>query len=232
LKRKKNISKKSAPGRVKDSKKVAAGKARAEQALKDAKGRYVSQTLAGEIQRIYLATKKINVADIKPDNKKKLTEVLRENKITGKQVAEFYKQNKEIFEDVILKGTIQGTSTNSNNTKKAIDKYTGQLFVDRGNGDIKKVTKAQLKLHIDRFKQAVSANLNAIDFSVNPLLTFDGKATYQIPRASDLYAYLKEYFGIKNLEELEEFTGAEINEAVNEFLQGLYKKPMIVLYLS
>jgi hypothetical protein len=234
MSRVKNISKKSAPAKAKDPKKVAAGRARAEQALKDSKGRYVSSTLAGEIQRIYLARQKVNVSKVKPDNKKEITRLMKENNITAKDVAEFYSEKPDIINQMIETGTTRGTALNSGNTKKGIDQYKGKLFIDRGNGDIKQVTKAQLLLHIDRFKQFITSNMNAADFSVNPILSFDGRATYQIPRAADFSKYLKEYFDIKNLEELEDFTADEINEAVTEFIKGLYKtkEQNLNLYLS
>ena len=221
------------PVKVKDPKKVAAGKARAATAIKNEKGQYVSKIFTNEIKKTLLASKKIDVSKIAPDQTSKIDDLLKEAKLTQKEVKKFYDKNKPIFDDLLTFGKLKGTSKNSNQIGKVIDQYKGKFFLDRGNGKIKEVSAAQMKYELTRFKNALSSNLNLVDFSLNPTFSIDGNITLKIPNTKKFFNDLKTYFGVKTIEELEDFDGAEIMEAAENILKGYYNnEPDLTLYIS
>lgn len=210
--------------RIKDPKKVAAGKARAASAIKDSGGRYVPKILVNEVTKILLATKGQDVSKIAADQTKKITALMADAKVSAKEVAAFYKQNKEIFEDVINNGELTGTPRNSNQLTKSLEDYKGVIEV---NG--KQTTAAKAKYKLMQFKQYLSANINVVDFTIQPQLSFDGKMKLEIPNPQRLVKDLLQYFGAKNVDELEDFSGAEITEAIREILG---EDSPIIIYAS
>lgn len=197
---------------IKDPKKVAAGKARAANAIKDNNGRYVSKILYNEISKIVLATKGHDVSKISGEQTQKITSLMSEAKVTAKEVKNLYEKKPVIFEAMINEGSITGTNKNSYQLEKSIGNFSGNIFI---NGEEK--TQAEAKLSLVKFKQYLSTNINVVDFTIKPKLSFDGKMILNIPDVKDLMKHLKEYFGVNTIKELDEFEGAEISEALESY---------------
>lgn len=220
---KKVIAKKTAPKieRIKDEKKVKAGKVRQSTGIKDSKGRFVSQIFTNEVKRFILASKKFDVANINADQTEKFNQLLKEAKITPKDLKKYYEKNKEIFEDLKLFGKLKGTSKNSNQIDKAIDNYKGKILINDGSGP-KQVTKEEAKYLFAHFKQILKSNINVVEFYVRPIFTTDGTITINLPEPKKFKQLLKKKFGLKNLKELESIESADISIAIKEILEELY----------
>ena len=226
------ISSGTKPTKTKDSKRVEAGKKRDSGAIRDEKGRFISAVLSNEIKKTVLATKKIDVSKINSDQTEKINQLLKEAKVTPQQVKKFYQKNQDIFEDIVTRGELKGTSKNSNQIEKAIREYKGKIFVNDGTGP-KEVSKEKAIYQITRLKSFLSDNINVVDFTVLPVLSLDGKMKLNIPNPQKLLKDIKEYLGAKTTEDLEEFSGAEIMEALSEILNGTYQdEPDIIIYAS
>lgn len=218
--------------KAKNPAKVAAGKKRFSAAIRDEKGRYISAVLSNEIKKTVLATKKIDVSKIPSDQTGKINQLLKEAKVTPAQVKKFYEQNQDIFEDIVKRGEIKGTSKNSNQIEKAIREYKGKIFINDGTGP-KEVSKEKAIFEITRFKSFLSDNINVVDFTVMPKLSLDGKLNLNIPNAKNLLKQVREYLGAKNNDELADFTGPEIMEALNDILSGIYDDEQdLIIYAS
>lgn len=201
------------PAHIKNPAKVAAGKARAASAIRDSKGHYVSPILYNEITKVVLAVKGQDVSKISADQSKKIAAVMSEAKVSAKQIKEFYESNRQVFKDMIDNGEVTGTPKNSNQIEKAINEYKGHIEVGG-----KEMTAAKAKYELMKFKQFLSVNLNVVDFTIKPQLSFDGKMKIDIPNAKELISDLLEYFGVDNVEGLDDIDGAEITKAIAELL--------------
>jgi hypothetical protein len=225
----KKITKKAPPV---DTKKYKAGKVRGSTAIRDSKGRYVSKLFANEVKLTLLASKGIDVKKVHADNFKKIDALIKENKIKPEGVKKFYDKNKFIFEELNEKGKLKGTWKNSNQLQDAIEGYQGEIFINTGT-KIKKVTKDEASLIINRFKTSVVGSINAQDFAVLPTFTLSGTMTFNIPSPTKLNKELMKFFGIEDIEELDEFDAAEISEALTSVLESIYGgEPDLVLYIS
>lgn len=199
---------------IKDPKKVAAGKARAASAIKDSSGRYVSKILYNEIAKISLAVKGVDVSKISAEQTKKITSLMSEAKVTAKEVKNLYENNPVIFEAMINEGKITGTNKNSNQLEKSISDFSGDIYV---NG--KQRTQAEAKRDLMHFKQYLNTNINVVDFTIKPKLTFDGKMILNIPPLKDIMQHLKNAFDVKNIKDLSDISGAEITESLQDFFE-------------
>lgn len=199
--------------KIKDPKKVAAGKARHSLAIRDSKGKFISPILYNEIAKIVLASNGKDVSKINAEQTSKITELISISKITKAQIKDTYESNRKTFNDIIKNGEITGTSRNSNQIEKTISDFKGDIFINE-----KKVNKSQAKMQVVRFKQFLSVNINVVDFTVKPTLTFDGKIKFNIPNVRKLVKDLMEYFGVENVDGLEDISGAEISEAIADLL--------------
>lgn len=220
-----------APVRIKDAKKVAAGKVRAATGIKE-NGKYISKIFSNEVARALLSTKKIDVSKVKADNTKKINELLKEAKLTPAQVKKFYDQNKKIFDDLKTFGKIKGTSKNSNQMEKILTDYKGKIFLNDGK-TVKEVTPAQAKFELIKFKNFLSSTINVVDFSFLPTFDISGEMTINLPNAKRLLKDIKTSFGVKNDEELNDFTGSEIMEVIQSLLKFYYgDEPDLTIYAS
>ena len=232
---KKVIAKKSAPKieRVKDEKKVKAGKIRQSTGIKDSKGRFVSQIYTNEVKRFILASKRIDVSKINSDQTEKFNQLLKDAKLSARDVKNFYEKNKDIFEDLRTTGKLKGTSKNSNQIDKALDQYKGKILINDGT-ETKQVTKTEAKYLFAHFKQILKSNINVEEFYIRPTFnTIDGTITINLPEPKRLKQLLKKEFGIKNLKELEDFDSDDISEKLKKILKDLYgPEPDINLIIS
>jgi hypothetical protein len=230
---KKVIAKKSAPKveRIKDEKKVKAGKVRQATGIKDSSGRFVSKIFTNEIKKTLLATKKVDVSKIKSDQSETIDKLLKDAKVTPKQIKSFYEKNKQIFEDLNTFGNLKGTSKNSNQIEKAIDKYKGKILINDGTG-FKEVTKTEAKFQFANFKQLLSSNINVVEFYVKPTLSINGTMKINLPEPKEFRKKIKKYFEITNLKDLDNFTAEEISEAIKEILEEMFDEPDIVVIIS
>lgn len=221
-----------APEQIKDPKKVQAGKIRQEQAIRDKSGKFANPILVNEIKKTLLATKKVDVSKINADQTAKINELLKDAKVKPADVKKFYDQNKKVFEDLQTFGKLKGTSKNSNQIEKAITDYKGKIFLNNGKKIIE-VSKSEAKLKLISFKSFLSNNINVVDFTIKPTLSIDGTLTINLPDEKKLLKDLKKYFGVTKTEDLEEFTGAEISEALEEILNGIYNgESDLIIYAS
>lgn len=221
-----------APERIKDPKKVQAGKIRQAGAIRDNTGKFANPILVNEIKKTLLATKKVDVSKINADQGAKIDQLLKDAKIKPEQVKKFYEQNKKVFEDLQTFGKLKGTSKNSNQIEKSISQYKGKIFLNNGKKIIE-VSKSEAKLKLISFKSFLSNNINVVDFTIKPTLSIDGTLTINLPDEKKLLKDLKKYFGVRTVAQLEDFTGAEITEALQEILSETYEgEEDIIIYAS
>jgi len=228
-------SKKIAPDKVikaKDPKKVLAGKMRQATGIKDSSGKYVSKIFINEIKKTILSTKKVDVSKIHSDQSEKINELLKDSKISPKEVKKFYEQNKEIFEDLNTFGKLKGTSKNKNQIDKAIEKYKGKMFVNNGT-ETNEVSKVDLKYQLASFNQLLSSNINLVDFVLRPTFSINGTMTINLPDIKDFRKKIKNHFGITNMKSLEDFETADIIEGLQKILKGYFGEVTdIILIIS
>lgn len=218
--------------RIKDPKKVLAGKIRQANAIRDKSGKFASPILVNEIKKTLLATKKIDVSKINADQTAKINELLKDAKIKPETVKKFYEQNKKIFDDLQTFGKLKGTSKNSNQFEKAITNYKGKIFLNNGKKIIE-VSKSEAKLKLISFKSFLSNNINIVDFTIKPTLSIDGTLTFNLPDEKELIKNLKKYFGVRTNRQLEDFTGEEITEALQDIILSMFEgEDDITLYAS
>lgn len=221
-----------APERIKDPKKVLAGKIRQQQAIRDKSGKFANPILVNEIKKTLLATKKVDVSKINADQTAKIDQLLKDAKVKPEEVKKFYEQNKKVFDDLQTFGKLKGTSKNSNQIEKAITDYKGKIFINNGK-EIIEVTKSEAKLKLISFKSFLSNNINVVDFTIKPTLSIDGTLTFNLPDEKQLLKDLKKFFGVRTVGQLEQFTGAEITEALEEILNDTYDEESdIIIYAS
>lgn len=209
--------------RVKNEAKVKAGKIRQAGAIKDERGRFASKYFVNEVKKTILATKKIDVSKINSDQTEKIDKLLQDAKVKPEQIKKFYDANKEIFEDLKQKGKLKGTSKNSNQIETAIRNYKGKLIVIDENGNEKELTSAQVNYKLIRLKNALQSNINAVDFSIRPTLTLDGKMILKIPSATAVLKGLREKLGLTSKQSFDEVDSLEIAEALDELLKEMYE---------
>lgn len=209
--------------RVKDQKKVLAGKARQATGIKDDKGRFVSKFLANEIKKTVLAVNKIDVSKINADQTEKINQLLKDAKIKPQDVKKFYEKNPLAFEDLKTKATFKGTSKNSNQIEKAIKNYKGKILIQNETGELKEVTQAQAKYKLVRLKNALQSAINLADFAIRPNLTLDGKMILKIPSATKVLKDLREALGLEKNESFDDIDSRDIAEALETILNGYYE---------
>lgn len=215
-----------------DKVKSEAGKKRASTGIRNERGQYVSKIFSNEIKKTLLATKRVDVSKVNSDQSAKIDELLKGAKVTPLQVKKFYEKNKEIFEDLRTFGKLKGTSKNSNQIEKAINDYKGEILINDGT-KVKTVNKSEAKLLLTKFKSFLSSNINVVDFTLNPMFDIDGKMTLNLPDPKKLLKDLKTYFGVTTTEELDEFSGPEIMEALETILSDMYgEETDLTIYAS
>lgn len=197
--------------------------------LRDERGRFVPKIFNEQVIRSLAAQK--NVSNFKGEGKavkeKKVNEIIEEAKISPKELHSFYKQNNDLFLDMLHTGSLKTLPQNSGQLEKTLSKYKGEIIL---NGE--SVTRAEAKLALLTFKQALSTEINAVDFTIQSELSFDGKMSINIPSPKHIIKELVEYFGVESPDGLDEFTGAEITEALGEILNKEYGEGEIVIYAS
>jgi len=215
-----------------NEKKSEGGKKRASTGIRNERGQYVSKIFANEIKKTLLATKRVDVSKVNADQSTKIDSLLKDAKVTPLQVKKFYEKNKEIFEDLKTFGKLKGTSKNSNQIEKGINEYKGKVFINDG-GKVKEVSKSEAKLQLIKFKSFLSSNINVVDFTLKPTFDIDGKMTLNLPDPKKLLKDLKTYFGVTTNDELEEFSGVEIMEALEQILSDMYgEESDLTIYAS
>jgi len=229
-------SKKTTPkkviAKVKDQKKVDAGKVRQATGIKNEKGQFVSKIFTNAIKKTILATKKFDVSKINADQTAKIDELIKEAKITPLQIKRYYDQNKDIFEDLNTFGKLKGTSKNKNQIDKAIDNYKGKIFVNNGL-EIIEVSKVELKFQLAQFDQLLSSNINLVNYILKPTMSIEGTMQFNLPDVKDFRKKIKDRFEITNMKQLDEFETADVSEILKELLQDYFgKETDIVLIIS
>lgn len=219
------------PERIKDAKKVAAGKVRAATGIKE-NGKYITKIFSNEIARTLLAEKNINVSNVHADQTEKIEQLLKEAKLTKKEIKNFYEQRKDIFDDLKLFGSIKGTAKNSNNMEKILDTYKGKIFINNGE-EVKEVSKGTAKYELVKFKNFLSSTLNVVEIAYLPVFSTSGEMTINIPDGKQLFENLKLYFGVTNKKSLDEIDGDDLMKAIEEILKDLYNdETNIIIYVS
>lgn len=214
------------PIHIKNPKKVAAGKARAATAIKDKQGKYIGKFLYNEVARIALAIKGNDVTKVNADNTKEIAALMRNSGVSTKEVKELYENNPIAFEDIIERGNITGTSKNSNQTEKSIDNFKGDFYLNGMH-----VNKTKMKKALLDFKQFLSVNLNVVDFTLRPVLSYAGELHYNIPDIRKLIKGVMNYFEVDNVDELSQFDVAEMTDAIADVLSEMGFEN-IVIYSS
>lgn len=185
--------------------------------LRDERGRFVSKLFSEQVTRALAAQKGVEnfTGEGKGQRTKKLSEVKKEAHITPRELFTFYDTNKPVFLEMLRTGTVKGMSRNSNQIEKDLSNYKGKVFV---NG--KEVSATEAKLDVLKFKQFLSNTINVVDFTVKPKLSFSGEMFLDIPNPAKITRDLMRYFDVDSVDNLNEFTGAEITEALGEILEG------------
>jgi len=217
--------------KIKDPKKVAAGKARAASAIKDKTGKFVSKIFYNEITKTVLAAKGFDVKKISPENTAKISELMKEAEVTKKEIKDFYDRKPKAFERLIDEGEVNSTFKNSDKVEDTINEYSGKLLIDDGTS-VREVSKAQAIHALASFKQYMKSHANVVDFAVSMKFNIKGSLSIQIPNANELYNTLKEYFQVSNMNDLLEIDTAEITEALDEIIFDMYGENNIIIYAS
>lgn len=193
-------------------KKIEAGKARAANAIKDDSGRYVTRVFKEQLIKDLAATKGIDTRTEKGRDKS-IDQILSEAKISEREQKRFFDVNREQYNEMIRTQSIQKTNRNSNQLENDLSEYSGRIIV---NGE--RMTSSEAKKELLEFRQYLQTRINCVDFYMKPELSFKGEMKIDIPNAKQLIKDLKEYFGVSTIEELEEFEGADLNEALEDLL--------------
>jgi hypothetical protein len=193
--------------------------------LRDEKGRFTTNKFRDEVIKGLAASKGVSsfVKQKKRSVEKDAEQIIKEAKITNKELKYYYNVNKETFITRLRSGYDQDLDRNYNQLNKDIENYKGKIFL---NG--KEVSKHQMKYQIEKFKQLLSTEINVVDFTVRPKYYFDGKIEIDLPNADKVLKELMKYFDVKKAEDLDEFTGEEITQALKEILDN----DDIVIYAS
>jgi hypothetical protein len=197
--------------------------------LRDEKGRFVTKIFQEQVTRALAAQKGFDnfEGDGKRRKQKNVENVKKEAKISPKELFVFYKENEEIFLDMLHNSSLKELPKNSNQLERDITNYKGEIIL---NGET--VSNSEAKLSLLKFKQLLSSEINVVDFTIKPEILFDGKMIINIPDANKILSELMEYFGVKNVDELGEFSGAELTEALSEILDAEFGDEEIVIYAS
>lgn len=227
------MAKKYPPGYIKDPKKVSAGKARAANAIRNKKGQYIPRIFQSEIERTFAAIKlNIDVSKISQGNIEKVNAIIKNAKVSKKEIKDFYEKNPIAFENLIETGALKSTNKSTSQLENVIADYKGKIFVFDGTETVMQ-TKAQAKYRILKFLQYIKTYANAVELKFKPTYTIDGKLTINIPNEQLFLKKLKEYFDVTSFKDFNEFTSEEMNEAIASVLEEIYNgEPDIVIISS
>lgn len=197
--------------------------------LRDANGKFVRKIFSDAVVRALAAQKGIDsfqqIGKVKIEKK---AEVIRkEAKITDRELFIFYKTNEETFEDMIKTGSLKNLSKNSNQLEKILSEYKGDIIL---NG--KKVSASKAKLKLIEFKQLLSSEINAVDFEIKPKFFFDGRIEIDLPDPYELIDELMQFFSIENLDDLDDFAGEEITNALKKITDENFGEGEIIIHAS
>lgn len=227
------MAKKYPEGYIKNPAKVAAGKARQATGIKDSKGKYVTKVYQNEIAKIAAAIRGINVTKIDSTNDEQIKQLLIDAKLTGREVKQIFESKPEAFERLREEGVIKQTFKDSEDIEEIIRNFKGKFIIDNGTAS-EAVTSEEAIYKLQHFKQYLKSNINAVDFSIMPKISLDGKLTLSIPSPNEIVQKLKEYFDVSSIKELYNSEAAEITEAVNEVISDMYSEdePPLIIYCS
>lgn len=227
------MAKKYPPGYVKNPKKVAAGKARAANAIKNAKGQYIPKIFQSEIERTFAAIKlNIDVSKIPQGNIEKVSAIIKNAKVSKKEIKDFYEKNPLAFENLIETGALKSTNKSTSQLENVIAEYKGKIFVFDGTDTLPQ-SKAEVKYRMLKFLQYIKTYANAVELKFKPTYTIDGKLTVNIPNEQLFLKKLKEYFDVTSFKDFNDFTSEEMNEAIASVLEEIYDgEPDIVIISS
>lgn len=184
--------------------KVKAGKKRAKLSLRDSKGRFTTNVFKREVIKTILAKRGINVSkDQTKKDRAEVDRVIKEARITQTELNKEYKKNIDIFSEMIYSGGLLSSWRNFNQILSDIEKYNGRFGIRPTNREPWEiVTKDLAKLRVRQFKQLISSHLDASDFTMKYLLTFDGTLVLTIPDMKPLRKQAKE---IESEEDTDDF---------------------------
>ncbi len=202
----KNQAEKTYLGRVKG------GKARAKHALKDDHGKYITRELREEIIGTLAAQKQVSSYQEGRNLLKTTEEILKEAKITPRELKEHYENNKQEFLLMVQTGSKKGKSMDSNKLEEWIEDYTGHLYVKTDADPARKISKDEAIYLLQEFNQLLKASINAVDFSIIPQIKFDGTAILHIPDPEKLTSLVLSNLGVE-----------DIKEAMREDPEGWYE---------
>jgi hypothetical protein len=202
--------------------------------IRDSKGRFANKVFTDVVKIELAASKGVKITESYTQNGKEkerhkpISKIEKEAKITPEELKQYYDKHRSTFEMMLESGGDKSLSKNYNQLEQSFNTYKGEIII---NG--KSVSKSEAKLMLDKFKQHLSISINAVDFQTKPLLTFDGKMIIELPDVDNLENELLEYFGETDIEEVyENFSGAEITQALKEILDEEFGEDEVVIYAS
>lgn len=228
------MAKKYPPGYIKNPAKVAAGKARAAQGLKNqSTGKYLPKIFTYEINKALLANKGIDVSKVPASSFKKVDDLMKEAGVTKKQAANFYNTMPEAFESIIKRGTIKETPKNTNQLEKIFDQYKGKIIIQDGSTE-KSVNSSEAKYMLTTFMQYMKVNANVVDMTIKPSVSIDGKMYLKIPDMKELVKKIKEYADLNSIKEIRDIEATELTEIIADCLADMYEQDSddITIYSS
>lgn len=210
--------------------KIKAGKARAANSIKDNSGKYITKILKKEVIKTLAAQKGVNTRTEK-NKARKIEEVIKEAQISDKELKRYYEYNRDEFQKMIENKGLQGAHRNYNQLSGDLDEYKGKIFLQQGD-EIKKVNKSQANFALDEFKQFLSTEFTAVDFSISPELKFDGRMIINLPDPEQMKERILE---LSEWDEWDEFINEVEPGGLAALLQKYFEEEFdgeIVVYVS
>ena len=210
-----------------------AGLKRQANATKGPDGKFITNYFKSEIIRNFLATKGVNTTKLHSDNIKEFKQLLKNAKVTDEELKTWYGKNVDIFEDMIEKGTLPGTSKDSADIEEILKTFKRKIFVDIGDGKgPKEYTKIEVSKMLLEFKQFSLNACNVVDFALFPLFKFNGDMVLDIPNVNVFTQLLQRILDTDSPDFLD-IDIEERSEGMEGVLNEMYNNDAnIILYTS
>ena len=209
-----------------------AGLIRQENAIKDDNGKFINKYYENEIARLLLAGKNVDVSKLHSDQTEKFAALLKAAGVTKKDLKDFFISNKDLFADMVKKGTLIGTSKDSADLEEIIENFKRKIFVNDGTGN-KETPKIEASMLLKMFQQALATNCNAADFAIFLQFSFDGDLIINIPNVETLMKEVKTLLNVENDNDILLTDPGERSEAIEAALNKMYDgDPLIIVYIS